>query len=405
MSSAELRCTKCNAKLRFDEPPAAGEEVECPKCETVFRAPPPAPTIKKPAEGAKAEGKKPKGLVTKERVHFSATLLLLIVGSLVGLLITGLMTWWYFLYKAGKAEDMLATVPENFNVIRGVNLKAMENYPKVSTESNKYYDAQCQGIYADACKAIGQEPANSMAYFVIAKDANGPNSQTVALFLTKKRFNRAALGDGSVKQMPGSNVRGKVVCPNENLIAVAWNGNEDANLNAVANNANKRPKEGQHTKVGTVGLMAIRGHIWSIIRPTGKLVGSFQKDSQEIKDDGALSSLREAFSSSTVLVTWTSFGSSGVRFGAGLSLKDSASAKSLVKDMWNGPMGQGDDSEPPNGIKRTFQALSGQKEFLQYLQYKSSGESAYLISKMNDPEKASNWLSVFNNVERGSGGR
>lgn len=404
-TALEIRCPKCNAKLRFDEPPATGEEIECPRCENLFRAPPPSPTLGKPADEPKKEVKKPKALVTKERVHFSSIILLLIVGTLMSILIGVLMTWWFFLYKAGKAEDMLATVPDNFNVIRGVNTKAMENYPKVQSESGKFYDEEAKGLFSDACKAVGiADPNTALAYFIVAREAQGGTNPTLALFLTKKSFDPAALGDGKIKVMPGSRVQGKVVCPNNRLIAIAWNGNEDANLNAVSNNANKRPKDGMHTKVGTVGLMAIRGHIWTIIRPTGNLTNYLVEDAAQIKDDGSLSTLRESFAGAKVLATWTSFGSGGVRFGAGLSLTDSKAAKALVKDMKNGPLGQGDESEPPNGIKRALNFLTGHKEFLQYLEYRSSGETAYIISKVSDPEKAQPALSVFNNAQRAAGG-
>jgi hypothetical protein len=194
-----------------------------------------------------------------------------------------------------------------------------------------------------------------------------------------------------------------VACPNNRLIAVAFNGSEDATLNGVLNNANKRPKDGMHTKVGTIGLMAVRGHIWTIIRPVGTLSSYLTTDAEQIKEDGSLTTLRQSFASAKVLATWTSFGSGGVRFGAGLSLADSKEAKALVKDMKSGPLGQGDESEPPNGIKKTFSFLTQHKEFLQYLEYRSSGESAYIISKIADPEKARAALSAFNSSSRAAG--
>ncbi len=402
----DIRCIKCNVKLVFDEPPAAGELIECPKCDTTFPAPALALAA---AENKDVEVKKPahipKKVRPKERVHFSSPLLLLIVGGIMAVLFGVLSVWWWWLYKAGKAEDMLACVPDNFNVIRGVNMKAMSNYPKMKPEQEKFFDGEAQGVYVDVAKVLDITGDNSLHYFVSAKEAGKANTPTLLIFLTRRPFDPAKLGGGSVTAYPGRK-QAQVICPDNRTIAVAWGGggNEGAILNAVAANARAKPSDGMHTKVGTAGLMAIRGHIWTIIRPVGGLQNYFKSSAELIKEDGSMKALMDAFAGSSALVSWTSFGSGGVRFGAGMNCVDKDTAKDLVKDMKNGPMGKADESEPPHKIKTLFNFLTVHKEFLQYLEYRNSGECAYLISKIGDPEKARDALGAFNNQNRATGG-
>jgi hypothetical protein len=399
----DTRCPHCNAKLRFDEPPDAGEPIECPKCEKKF----PAPPQPRAAEPSKDEPKKkqiePRKVTAKERVHFNPILLLLIVGTLVSILIVSLGAWWWMLYKAGKAEEMLAAVPQNFNVLHGVNMKAMKNYQKLKAEQDKYYTQQAAGYYSDAAKKLGMSnPDGNLRYFIAAREARGGNSPTLMLFLTNDPFDPADLGGGQVKQLSGG---ASVCCPSPYIIAVAFNGNEASNLSAAADNIRQgKPKDAMHTKVGTAGLMAIRGHIWAIIRPTGNLQNYFKESAEAIKQDGELGKLRESFGSASLFASWTSFGGGGVRLGAAINCADSDAAKALVKDMRNGPLGKGDESEPPNNTKQVFNFLTMQKEFLQYLEYRSSGECAYLISKMENPEKAKPAMDQFTKAERAGAG-
>jgi DNA-directed RNA polymerase subunit RPC12/RpoP len=393
----EIRCLKCNAKLRFDDAPTAGEEIECPKCTRTFIMPKSAEPKK---EEPKKAAKKPRPLTIQERVHFSPLLLTLIVGTLVGMLFGGMFAIWIWLYLAGKSVDMLATVPDNFNVISGVNVRAMRNYSKLKQEQDKYYDATAQGIFTDVAKKLDLNPDTSLRYFVVAREAGG-TTPTLMLFLTEKKFDRGRLGGGSPQPLG----RGmSVSCPTDTLIAVAFNGKEGATLTAVGEYAKKRPKDGMHEKVGTAGMMAIRGHVWHIIRPTGALSKYFAESATAIKEDGSMKSISDAFGSAKLFSSWTSFGGQGCRFGAAINVSDSDAARSLAKDMRAGPLGKGDESEPPNATKQVFSFLTQQKEFLQYLEYKSTGNCAYLISKMESPDKARAALDVFNKAGRGLSG-
>jgi hypothetical protein len=401
----EIRCPKCNAKLRFDEPPGKGEEIECPKCSRTFLAS--GNQTDKPAETKKEDAKKqkkPRAVTAKERVHFSPILLLLIVGTLVSLLYGAMFGIWLWLYLAGKSVDMLAAVPDNFNVISGVNVKAMGNYAKLKQEQDKYYNAEAQALYGEAAKKAGLDPDKSLRYFVVAREVRGNSMPTLMLFLTNEKFDPAKLGGGQVQPLGGRG--GAQVCaPNPNLIAVAFGGNEQATLTAVASNAKGgRPKDGMHTKVGTAGMMAIRGHVWTIIRPVGGLNKYFPESAVAIKDDSELKTLREAFAGAKLFATWTSFGGQGIRFGAAMTVADADAAKALVKDMKGGPLGKADESEPPNQTKQVFSFLTQQKEFLQYLEYRYSGDCAYLVSKMENPEKARSALDMFNRAGRAIGG-
>ena len=404
--AVDIRCPKCNSKLRFDESPKKGDPVECPKCNNTFPAPAPPGSAggDDQVKGLPKPKNKPKPLTQKERVHFSAPLLLLIVGSIMFTLIAGLSVTWILLARAAKAEDMLASIPDNFNVLRGVNVKAMNNYPKLKTESDKFYNGDHYSLYKEAATAVGLNPDNSVSYVIVAKESRGAASPTLLLFHTRTAFDPAKLGGGNPTQLPNNRVGAQVCCPDNKLIAIAYGGNDQATLSAVATNYRKKPADGMHTKVGTAGLMAIRGHLWTIIRPTGGLTQYLAESAATLKDDSNLKVLRESLANAKVLCTWTSFGGQGVRFGAALGLADSNAAKELVKDMKSGPLGKGDESEPPNNFKTQMNFVTQQKEFLQYLEYRSSGDCAYIISKIENPEKARPALEVFNNAYRGRSG-
>lgn len=413
----DIRCPSCKAKMRFedDDVPKRGTPIDCPKCNQTFSAPSATafeekkPDAPKKEEPKKKELKKPKVYDAEPRTFFNHWLLLLIVGGLMSILITVFTVVWVIVARAAKAEDMVACVPDSYNVIRGVNLKALRNYPGVKSNGDKYYNDEAKAIFSEVAAKLGLDKENDLAYFVTAREAG--TSNVIYMFGTTPYFDPAGLGGGNPVNLA---TRGfSAVCPTRNLIIAAAGSNPNGALNTAGNNAKSKPRDGTHTKLGTTGKIATRGQIWLVVRCEGPLKDWMKSAANEFKDDGALGKLRESMGKATVFASWVSFGSSGVRVGSGLELGDSADASALIVDMKKGPLGKADESEPPNNIKQklgSVMSVSQNGAFWQYLEYKQQGSCAFITSKIEDPEKANMLLNEFihatraNNGNRASGG-
>jgi predicted Zn finger-like uncharacterized protein len=407
----DVRCPSCKAKMRFDDDdvPKRGTPIDCPKCGTTF----PAPSAtafeqkkdEKPKEEVKPkekEKKKPKTVEAVARTYFNHWLLLLIVGTLMGLLITTFTVIWVVVARAAKAEDMVACVPENFNVMRGVNLKSLRNYPGVKANGDKFYDAEASGIYDEAAKKLGLGKED-LAYFVCAREA-GSNS-VLFLYATNKRFDPSLMGGGQQTPLP----RGvTAACPTDTLIVAASGRNASSAVSTASQNAKSKPRDGMHTKIGTTGKLATRGQIWTVIRLEGGLKGYLGASAVDLKEDGSLTKLRESMGKASVFGTWVSFGSNGSRMSAGMELADSKDAADLVQDMKKGPLGKSDESEPPNGFKKALSQIANVSQngaFWQYLEYRTRGSCAFASSRVEDVDKAGNVLGEFIHTSRGAGGQ
>lgn len=408
----DVRCPSCKAKMRFEEGevPKRGELIDCPKCGTTFPAPSASAYEEKKADEPKPADKPKKAKANKiveavPRTYFNHWLLLLIVGGVMFVLTITFTVVWVIVARAAKAEDMLATIPDNYNVLRGVNLKALRNYPGVKSNGDKYFDQDAKALYNEAAKKLNLDETD-LGYFIVAREAK--SNAVLYLFATIPEFKPADLGDGKAVSLGSSrHPDAMVVCPNRWLIAVAYGGgNESSVLTTVAENARSKPRDGMQSKVGTTGRMAIRGQMWSIYRDSGSLKGWMGNGAEAIKSDGGLSKLQESLGKASVIATWVSFGSSGVKFGAGMELPSSADASALVLDMKKGPLGKSDESEPPRGFKTALSQVGDIKTngaYYQYLEYKQSGPCAYCMSKVDDPDKSSGVINEYLNPSRATG--
>ncbi len=405
----DVRCPSCKAKMRFEDDalPKRGDAIDCPKCGQTFPAPSPnafeeqKKAEDKPKADDGAKKKKPRTVEAVPRTYFNHWLLLLIVGGLMSILIAILTVAWVVVARSAKAEDMVACVPDHFNVIRGVNLKALRNYPGVQANGDKFYDAEAQGIYTEAANKLGLA-AGDIAYYVCAREA-GSNG-VLFLFGTTPNFDPSGLGDGQ----PVNLSRGVIAsAPTRNLIVAASGRNANATLSTTVQNARSKPRDGMHTKLGTTGKLATRGQIWTVFRNEGALKGWLGASGEAIREDGALTKLRESMGKASVLATWVSFGSGGTRMAVGLELEDSKAASDLVLDLKKGPLGKSDESEPPNAFKKAMTSLanvSTNGAWWQYLEYRQSGGCAYAITKVEDVDKAGITLGEYINSARGAPG-
>lgn len=407
----DVRCPSCKAKMRFedDELPKRGDPIDCPKCNTTFPAPSSTAFEEKKPEAAKQADKekkekskkKPKTVEAEPRTFFNHWLLLLITGGLMSIFIVTFSVVWAVVAKAAKAEDMVACVPDNFNVIRGVNLKTLRNYPGIQKNGEKFFDAEAQGIYDEAAKKLGVG-RDDLVYYVCAREAG--KQDILFIFATKKYFSPADLGDGQPVNLSGGVV---ATAATRDLIIAAKGPRARQTLATAVGNAQSKPREGMHTKIGTTGKLATRGQMWSVFRCEGTLKGwAGASAAIELKEDGALNKLKDSVGKATVIATWVSFGSTGVRVGAGMELAESKDAGDMVNDMKKGPLGKADESEPPNGFKKAFQSIGNVSQtgaFWQYLEYRSQGSCAYILSKIEDPEKYANVINEFTNPNRAAG--
>ncbi len=401
----DVRCPSCKAKMRFEDPPKRGEEVVCPKCSQAFPAPSATAFEEKKADKPKDEEKakpkkKPRTIEAVPRTYFNHWLLLLIVGSLMSVLIATFTIVWVVVARAAKAEDMVACVPDNYNVIRGVNLKALRSYPAIQSNGEKFYDAEAQGIYDEAAKKLGLGKTD-IAYYVCAREAN--STSVLHLFGTTPEFDRSQMGDGGTVQLS----RGvSAACPTRTLIVAASGPNANSVVNAAGENARSKPRDGTHTKIGTTGKLATRGQIWTVFRCQGTLKGWLGASGEAIKEDGSLTKLRDSMGKATVFATWVSFGTNGVRMAAGMELADSKDASDLVTDLRKGPLGKADESEPPNAFKKALSSIANvttNGAFWQFLEYRQTGDCAYAMTRVENVDKANNLLGDFVNPSRGAG--
>ncbi len=399
----DVRCPSCKAKMRFEDPPKRGEEVVCPKCSQAFPAPSATAFEEKKKDEPKKEEKekkaKPRTIEAVPRTYFNHWLLLLIVGGLMSVIIATFTAVFVIVARSAKAEDMVACVPDNFNVIRGVNLKALRNYPGIQANGDKFYDADAQAVYDEAAKKLGLGK-DDVAYYVCAREAN--TNTVLHLFATTPEFDRSKMGDGQTVQL----ARGvSAACPTRTVIVAASGPNAGAVVGTASENARVKPRDGTHTKIGTTGKLATRGQIWTVFRCKGTLKGWLGASGEAIKEDGSLTMLRNSMGKATVFATWVSFGTAGTRLAAGMELDDSKAASDLVADLRKGPLGKADESEPPNAFKKAMSQIanvSTNGAFWQFLDYRQQGDCAYVTTKVENVEKANNVMGEFINPSRGN---
>ena len=417
----DYRCPACKAKLRLDEEQAPGAAIECPRCNETFNAPAKSeagPAAVKPKDDKPEEPKKRKVAKSKseeERTFFNEFALLGIVGgAMFALILTCCIILW-IMGRAARVEDMVSLVPVNYNAIRGVSIDQMRKYPGFQPEVDKIYDAPMKEGYAELAKAVGQTDA-SLTYLIIAKDGSTADSTSmVYIFRVKKSFSRKDLAklDGATASGEGyaiSNASGaaflrgsSVYCPSDQLFVVFKGSEQSGNMAKMAAVAKSEPSDGTRSKIGTTGRLAMRAHFWTIVRPEGAQADWLKNGSVSIKTD--MPKLASSMDTATALATWCTVSGRGFRFGAGLECPTNEGAKALVKDIREGKLGKGDESEPPNQLKSALQIVGQKKEFgefMQYVDFLQKNKCAYCTSKLESPEGSKSYFNFFSSVYWGA---
>ena len=418
----DLRCPECRTKLRLDARPAPDAEVECPKCGGTFTpaesaaadkpAAGPKPAKPKGLKGAKEDAAKaPMGEVKEgtKRTFMNPLLLLGIlgVGMVVYLLAAGLVL--HLLGKAGRVEDMIAYLPADVTVARGVNLQMMNKYPGYKTELDKYAPPPVRSALDGLAAAGGVEKDAFLDYLVVGR-VRGPGAGRVFVFRSRADLDAAALtaglggtadpagGPGAVRlpaTAPGvlaGALMVVIVETRRHVVVVPPSAGQAALLQASLAAAGDRTRS-FIPHLGDIGRLAMRGHAWLVVRAPAGGTPPLAAEGEKVAKD--LPVLSKEAKEAPVAAMWTSFGGR-VRIGAGFDSPSSTAATAVVKAMKDGPLGKADDSEIPREVKTAITWTFGKefKEFLLNISYRSSGTAMYMTTSMG----GTNGMRILNGI-------
>jgi predicted Zn finger-like uncharacterized protein len=424
-TQTQLKCPECGAKLRLSEPPAADEEVECPKCGTVFTpagsaggdAEEPAvalaPVPKPPKEKKPKGPRKRRAKVKKTNPYFLAILLGSALVLLVGL---GIMFFWLF-NKAGKVQEALLYVPAECNQARGINAGQIRKYPGYAAEVDKIVTPEIKAGAQELGTAAGLSGDEMSDLVIIARSRKGGNTATVYVFRASKDVDAVKLGTGlggaaedqggqtvyRLKSGSSGNIlSGAVVYPaSKRVVVVCAAGPRQADMVRGAVAAKTAAKEDTFWgKIGTTGIKVSAGNIWVLVRNTDDL--KYYAGSTADPMSEAFKSLADEMAKTPVFGMWTSFGAGGIRYGLALQASNPEKAKELVKYMEDGPLGKKDDADITSAMKKGYSQMGSKefKEFLSNMKFTSSGDCAMILSKMTI-EKGKQTADQINNGQLG----
>lgn len=439
----DLRCPECSSKLRFDDKPDPREEIECPKCGSTFSGKEGLAAAKSFGESSKSGGKaseksggrapeksggksgppgepkpkkvaKPKDLEPRELTNPLPILAIIAAGFLIYIVIA-----WFTLNqigKAGRVEDMIAMVPGDCNVTRGANLQHLARYPGYKEILDKYATPPIKAGLKDI-ETAGKLKENDGTDYLIVGNAY-PMAATVYVIRVKNEFTRETVAKelgGEAETLDGEKcyrlpvkadniLNGSLLwMPTRRHLVVAHGLGQDQMMKASIA-AHKSKSKSLVPNLGDSGQLAVRGHTWVVIRRVGGMEGYLSESALDLAKDGPLKNLGTAVGKAPVVAVWNSFGKN-IRFGYALDCDSDSTADSLVRNMKEGPMGKGDDSEPPNSLKKVTSVVSYKEfgAFMSDLSYRSSGRAAYFISNMTgDTDKWKTMLNALNITSLGN---
>jgi hypothetical protein len=341
-----------------------------------------------------------------------------LIGCAFGGLIGVGATLIYFANKAGNVEEMLTYVPESCNWARGVNVGTMAKYPGYQAETDKFYTPDIKWVADELASAANHPSEGFLSYLIIAKSrSEGGVTGTMYVFRTMHSFKPNEVGDnlpgsrdngdGSYTISGGSGILKDAVVhmPTKRVIVVIPTGSQQRSM-ASASMAGKSGKDGSFAAhLDDTGRVVIRGCIWLLIRQTGGLK-NYAADTVDPLKSGLKSIHDRATKSTGMFGVWTTPGGTGVRFGVAMQCESSKDAKDLVKSMREGPLGKGDESEPTNDMRSGGLSLTSDKklwsEMMQYLEYRSDGDCAYIVAKVTG-DNVRRILGLMNSPTMGTG--
>jgi hypothetical protein len=425
----DVRCPECKVRLRLDEAPEPGVEIECPRCDASFMPPSPGgtkgseekakdkPKSEKPKKKEKAKTAGKKRNVKKKRTN-PVVLLVAIGFGFLFLFGVGMAMIWV-LNRPGKVMDMMGYVSGECNYARGLNFSHWNKYPGYASEVSKIFTSEMKAGSDECAKAAGADPEVFIDYLLIGKARYNGSTTTVYVFRTNRSFGvdkmstlPGARPNGTNTYSLGANAPGilagsSVYVPNNRTIVVVSRGAKSSQLltDAQAGKANSFAKYFNDTIKTTA-----RGASWLIVRNEGMLKNYIAETGSKGSD---LPGVTDRTKVATTMGVWCTPGGSGVRVGLSLECSSRKDASDFVTAMKGGPLGKGDESEPTNVLKTSgVSGFSDKKafgEFMQYATFTSMGCCAYVYSTVSGDANIRTWLNAFNNPtaatdEGGAGG-
>jgi hypothetical protein len=408
------RCPDCRAKLRLPSQPDPDENVECPKCGSVFLVDDdggsdgddaPAPKRDKPKKEKKPKkDKAPKGPVgpkkRKVKKKKSNPVLLFTMLGLALAFVIGLGIFlWIYLGRAGKMDEMMSYLPGDCNVVRGFNVGQISKYPGFAAEPDQFVNSTVKAASDDLAKAMGLDDGEALRDYVVIAKAKKDKQQAgvVYIFRAKKAFKpnpldgAAGMKAADANGTPYYRSTGKgildnaaVFTPTDKLVIVVAKGAQQTTLlNAVAGGGMKNKENMFLGKVGDTGRRTAAGNMWCVVVCEGPMKNYAKEMGDSVKS--AFPGLNKACGTAKCIGWWTSYGGRGISFGGAIDCGDSAGAYECMKSMRDSELGKGDDAELPNDFKRAVQGAASKEfgEFLQYLKFTYTGSCAYFVSKMS----------------------
>ncbi|MBY0457421.1 MAG: zinc-ribbon domain-containing protein, partial [Gemmataceae bacterium] len=315
--AVELRCPDCRAKLRLPEPPEPGTEVECPKCGTAFAAPEPdddPKPKKKPArdeddgEGkprkkdrdkGDGEGDKPKKKPAAKdkdakgprkrkakKKETSNTLLIVVVGAGLLLLaaVVGVVVW--FLGRTSKSVEMMYYLPEETEVVGGLNLGHAQKYPELyKSLSGSFGGTEFKAAGDALATALGAKDGDElMDYVVCGNGKSGATPVAATVIRTKTEFDQGALA-----KLPGAKAqnaagksyytangfkgggRVKVFAPTNRLIVYCPDNTPDPVFQKMLDGNQSTRDKTIGVRAAALGKRTTRGTFWILAMSEGAM--------------------------------------------------------------------------------------------------------------------------------------
>ena len=429
----QTRCPECQAKLTLDEIPASDEAIECPKCGNQFTS----ASAKRTQDDAgdrpekklkKDKSKKPKGKkdagsaspvkIRKTRKKKSNPVILYLMAAGAIIILAAIGGIGYLLFgRGGKVDEMMTHVPGDFNLIRGMNVGLILRYPGYLPELDQHFNRDIRDVAGELAKAAGEDNAQSFCdYALHAKKKAGGLAGQLFIIRTRVAIDAKAIGAklGSESNADGTaywraNGRGHmanaiVYSPNNRLLIVVPNGPQQDSIFRASLGGPKAKEGTMAGKYGDAGKKITAGHIWTLVNASGDLQNYISSMGEGIKKDFA--PLGNQMASSKFFGVWVTFGTA-VKMGAAIDCDSKDTASNIAKNLTEGPLGKGDDSEVPNESKKVL-SFSGSKvfkeTFLANVKYTYTGTCAYLQSYMPFT-KSSEMIRIFNNpnIAEGAG--
>jgi hypothetical protein len=425
----QTRCPECQAKLKLEDTPASDEVLECPKCGNQFTTAAASAAARASGGGDKAaksavetktknkkkaktgaEGKKKKKKVKKKKSN-KAVMILMGLGGLA--ILASVIGIGYFIFgRVGKLDQIATYIPGDFNVVRGVNVGTISRYPGYIGEMDTQFGVGMKEVADQLAPAFGAEDGRSFTDIAVnARKKSGGVAGQMVIIRTRSSISPKDLASkfGAEQNMDGQTYykatggtglmkNAAIFAPDSRHIVVVMAGSSQEAVLRAAVGGNKQKDQMLVSKLGATGRKIASGHLWTMVFSNGDLAKYNSDMAELVGKEAVFKDLSEQLKSGKIFGQWVTFGTK-VKVGVGCECADKDAAKRVANSLYEGPLGKGDDSELPNGVKNLSSVTSPKEfksEFLANVKYSYSGECLFAEAPVNF-EKGKQIITGFNN--------